>query len=75
MTHYCPIYGEWCDYYSKVQGGYRFQSDSQAGAVDQTIIDEWETVPIPPAPGLKSVVIRPENQCLTDFGYGDHYLQ
>jgi nicotinamidase-related amidase len=64
MIYCCPICGEWCECDSHGYGGCWFQSDNQAGVADQTIIDEWETIPTPPAPKLKSVAIDPETSAL-----------
>ncbi len=64
--HYCPICGKWCknDIYNSSYAGYWFPSANTAEVPDQTIIDEWETIPIPPAPELKSVAIDPETCAL-----------
>lgn len=35
-----------------------------AGVPEPTIIDEWETIPVPPAPELKPVAIDPGNSAL-----------
>jgi nicotinamidase-related amidase len=64
MRYYCPKCGEWCEYDIHNYGDYWFQSDNQAGVEDQTIIDEWETIPTPPPPELKSIVIAPETSAL-----------
>ena len=64
MIYYCPKCGEWCEYDSHNYDDYWLQSDNQAGVEDQTIIDEWETIPTPPAPELKSVEIALETSAL-----------
>jgi nicotinamidase-related amidase len=64
MIHRCPLCGEWYEFYSHCSGGCWFQSSNQAGSVDHTIIDEWDTIPTPPAPELKSVAVAPENSAL-----------
>ncbi|GMB00477.1 cysteine hydrolase [Pelosinus sp. IPA-1] len=64
MRYYCPKCDEWCEYDSHNYSDYWFQSDNQAGVEDQTIIDEWETIPTPPPPELKPVVITPKTSAL-----------
>ncbi len=41
-----------------------FGWNNQTAPTDNTIIDEWESVSIPPAPELTSVVINPESTAL-----------
>jgi nicotinamidase-related amidase len=63
MIYYCPVCGEWCQYASH-DGAYWLPSDNQTGVVDQTIIDEWETIPTPSAPELTSVAVDPDTSAL-----------
>ena len=64
MIERCPICGGWHQFYNHNPACSWVDADSQAGSADQTIIDEWETVPIPPTPELKSVVADPETSTL-----------
>lgn len=62
MDH-CPIYGK-CNYYNHNCGECLVESEGLAGSGDYTIIDEWETVPIPPAPVLKPVTVNSDTSAL-----------
>jgi nicotinamidase-related amidase len=65
MITRCPICGKWCECDNHgYDDDYWFQSDNQAGIEDQTIIDEWEAIAIPPTPELESVAIDPETSAL-----------
>lgn len=64
MMNHCPICGEWYEFDNNECGGCWFGSGNQAGSADCTIIDEWETIPIPPAPELNSVTVEPETSAL-----------
>jgi nicotinamidase-related amidase len=67
MVYRCSICGEWHEYYSRGHhsySGYWFRTDNQSGVTDQTIIDEWSTISIPPAPELKSVAVDPKTSAL-----------
>lgn len=55
---------EWNDYDHHLDSGCRFPAARRAGTLDQTIIDEWEAVPVPPAPRLHPVVMDPESGAL-----------
>lgn len=62
MIYFCPINGEWIEYLT--YSNYWPRGNIQASVVDQTIINIWNTVPIPPPPKLKSVVVDPINSAL-----------
>jgi nicotinamidase-related amidase len=64
MIYRCPICGDWCEYYSHGLSGYWLQTINRAGVKDQTIIDEWNSVSIPPAPELKPVIVDPKTTAL-----------
>src|SRR5437879_6178443 len=67
MVYRCSICGERLEYYSRGHhsySGYWFRTDDQFGVTDQTIIDEWNTIPTPPAPELKSVAVDPKTSAL-----------
>lgn len=67
MKYFCPIYGKSFDYFSddnSSYGGSHSSSNIRAGAADQTIIDKWNTVPVPPAPELKPVKVDPKTTAL-----------
>lgn len=67
MIYFCPIHGEWFEYFSTGNpkyNGYLSSSHMRAEVTNQTIIDKWNTVPIPPAPELKSVAVDPKNSAL-----------
>ena len=67
MIYFCPIHGEWFEYFSDSNfnnNGYWPQGDIRAGVADQTIIDIWNTIPTPPAPKLKPVAVDPKNSAL-----------
>ncbi|WP_055666937.1 cysteine hydrolase [Desnuesiella massiliensis] len=67
MIYFCPIHGQWFECFStgnpKYNGHLSF-SHTRAETTDQTIIDKWNTVPIPPAPELKSVAVDPKTSAL-----------
>jgi len=57
---------KWFEYLSDSNlrnNGYWLQ-DIRAGVTDQTIIDIWNTIQVPPPPKLKSVVINPKGSAL-----------
>ena len=67
MIYFCPINGERFEYFSDGNlsyRGYSLHRDIRAEITDQTIIDTWNTVPIPPAPELKSVAVDPKTTAL-----------
>jgi nicotinamidase-related amidase len=64
MIYRCLICGNWCEYYSYGHSGYWLQTDNQSGIRDQTIIDEWNTISIPPAPELQSIAVDPKTSAL-----------
>lgn len=67
MIYFCAIKGEWFEYFGDSNlcyNAYWSQEDMRSGVSDQTIIDLWDTIPTPPAPKLKSVVIDPKNSAL-----------
>lgn len=64
MMDRCPICGKWHEFYHHDCAECWFESGNLDGAVDSTIIEEWETVSIPPAPDLKSVTVKPETSAL-----------
>lgn len=64
MIDRCPICGEWYEACSPSCGGCWPEADGQTGLAERTIIDIWSTVPAPPAPELKSVIIGPESSAL-----------
>lgn len=67
MLYFCPINGEWFECCSDDNLNYSRcwpPGDIRAEVTDQTIIDKWNTVPVPPAPELKSVSIDPKTTAL-----------
>jgi nicotinamidase-related amidase len=67
MIYLCSICGEWHRCYGRGycrNSGYWFRADNRAEVTDQTIIDEWNTVSIPPAPELKSITVDPKTSAL-----------
>jgi len=67
VIYFCPIKGQWFEYFSDSNlryNAYWSQEDMLSGVTGQTIIDIWDTIPTPPAPKLKSVVIDPKNSAL-----------
>lgn len=67
MIYFCPIRGQWFEYFSTGNPEYSGHLSSRhmrAEVTDQTIIDNWNTVPIPPAPELKSVAVDPKTSAL-----------
>lgn len=66
MKYFCPVYGKCFENFNDDNLNYdsycRF-FNIRAGA-DQTIIDKWDTVPIPPAPELKPVSVDPKTSAL-----------
>lgn len=67
MIYFCPIHGKWFECFSDTNlryNRYWSKGDTLVGATDQTIIDIWNTIPIPPAPKLKSVAIDCKNSAL-----------
>lgn len=63
MMERCPICGQWHGSCSH-DGGDCWGEADQAGAAERTIIDEWSTVPVPPAPELRPVAVDPETSAL-----------
>jgi len=64
---FCPIHGKWFECFSDTNlmyNGYWSKGGTRVGATDQTIIDIWNTIPVPPAPKLKSVAIDCKNSAL-----------
>jgi nicotinamidase-related amidase len=64
MIYRCPICGDWCEYYSHDHSGYWLQTIHRVEVKDPTIIDEWNSVTIPPAPELKPVSVDPKTTAL-----------
>jgi nicotinamidase-related amidase len=64
VIYLCPICGEWCEYYSHGHSSYWLQAINQVRVKDPTIIDEWNSVLIPPAPKLKPVTVDPKTTAL-----------
>ncbi|WP_315117405.1 cysteine hydrolase [uncultured Clostridium sp.] len=67
MIYFCPIYGELVKYPEDGDindSEYWSPRNIRAEVTDQTIIDEWNTVPVPPAPELKSVAVDPKTSAL-----------
>ena len=67
MIYFCPIHGEWFEYLSDSNlhhNGYWPQGGMRANVADKTIIDIWNTIPIPPAPKLKLVTVDPKDCAL-----------
>jgi nicotinamidase-related amidase len=63
VIFFCPKHGEWFEdfTYNFQYNNYWPRSNIQNRIEDQTIIDIWNTVPIPPAPKLKSVLVNKKN--------------
>jgi nicotinamidase-related amidase len=57
--NYCPFENKWCDGY-----GCWLPPDRRAETAERTIIDEWNTIPVPAAPPLKSVMLDPQASAL-----------
>ena len=67
MIYFCPIHDEWFEYFSGGNlnySGYWPPWDIRAEVTDQTIIDKWNTISVPPAPELKSVEVDPKTSAL-----------
>lgn len=67
MIYFCPIYSQWFRCFNDDNLKYsRYLSPEciRAEVTDQTIIDKWNTIPIPPAPELKSVTVDPKTTAL-----------
>jgi nicotinamidase-related amidase len=67
MKYHCSMCGQLYEYYNLIQSnhyGYWYRMGNQVGVTDQTIIDEWNSVAIPPAPQLKSVMVDPKTSAL-----------
>lgn len=67
MKYFCPISGKSFEHFSNNNpnyGGHCSSLNIRAGTANQTIIDEWNTVPIPPAPELKPVTVDPKTTAL-----------
>lgn len=63
MLYFCPIYGELFE----GLGNYNCYSDSlhyRSNGTENTIIDLWNTVSVPPAPELKAVSVGPKTSAL-----------
>lgn len=64
MIYFCPVYNQ-CFRNDNLNYNRYCPSDNiRAGITDQTIIDTWNTIPIPPAPELKPISIDPKNSAL-----------
>jgi nicotinamidase-related amidase len=67
MKYHCSMCGQLYEYYNRIQSnnyGYWYRMGNQVGVTDLTIIDEWNSVAIPPAPQLKSVMVDPKTSAL-----------
>ena len=67
MKYSCPYNGECFENFRYVDlsyGGCWHPAHMRADASDQTIIDEWNTVTVPPAPELKLVTVNPKDTAL-----------
>lgn len=67
MIYFCPIHGKWVEYASNSNlnySGYWSPTNIRARLTDQTIIDEWNTVSVPPAPELRLVTVDPRTSAL-----------
>ncbi|NOV04210.1 cysteine hydrolase [Paenibacillus planticolens] len=64
MIYRCPVCGGWYEYYSHGHNEFWLQSGKGAEIKDQTIIDEWNSVSIPPAPTLHSITVDPKTSAL-----------
>lgn len=68
MIYFCPIHGKWFKYFNDDKfrnSGYWAPMTTRANEREnQTIIDKWDTVPVPPAPELKSVAVDPQTSAL-----------
>lgn len=67
MIYFCPIHCQWIEYpsYGNLNySGYWPPRSIRSELTDQTIIDEWNTVSVPPAPKLKSVTVDPKTTAL-----------
>jgi nicotinamidase-related amidase len=67
MIYFCSICGGKHQCYDRGycrNSGYWFRADNQFGLTDRTIIDEWNSVSIPPAPELKPVTVDPKTAAL-----------
>lgn len=68
MIYFCPIHGKWFEYFNDDKfrnSGYWAPMTTRANEREnQTIIDKWDTVPVPPAPELKSVAVDPQTSAL-----------
>ncbi|OCT15338.1 isochorismatase [Paenibacillus pectinilyticus] len=64
MIYWCPLCEDWCDFYSPSYHGFWLQTVNPTNVSDKTIIDEWNTISIPPAPELQSIVIDPSTSAL-----------
>lgn len=67
MIYFCPIHNIWFEYFS--DNNFNFDSywnpwDIRNELVNQTIIDKWDAVTIPPAPELESVTVDPKTTAL-----------
>lgn len=62
MIDCCPICGKGYEFCTHDE--YGVQSYKQTGFFDHTIIDEWQTIPVPPPPELKAVSLSPETSAL-----------
>ena len=57
MIDCCPLCGQGHELCSHGGGGCLFAADNPAGAAARTIVDEWETVSVPPTPELQPVAV------------------
>lgn len=62
MIDCCPICGKGYEFCTHDECG--AQSYKQIGFFDHTIIDEWQTIPVPPPPELKAVSLSPATSAL-----------
>lgn len=67
MIYFCPIHGQWVKYPCNANlnhSKYWTHRSIRTKSTNQTIIDEWNTISIPPAPELKSVAADPQTTAL-----------
>lgn len=63
MIAHCPLCGKWYEFYNDFNDC-SYESTTQSASPDNTIIDQWETIPTPPAPKLSSVTVDPKSTAL-----------
>lgn len=67
MTYFCPFHSNCFEYFMDDYldyGGCWPYRNMRAELADQTIIDEWYAVPLPPPPELKSLAVDPKTSAL-----------